>query len=102
MYRILGCNIMNNVRVHVYISGRVQGVFFRHNTIKKAVELGLTGWVRNRFDGKVEAVFEGAPMQVNEMIQWCRKGEPPAKVTDVQEVWEEPTREFNSFSISYE
>ncbi|MCL7415003.1 MAG: acylphosphatase [ANME-2 cluster archaeon] len=89
-------------RVHLIISGKVQGVYFRYHTMEKAVELGLYGWVKNRIDGEVEAVFEGAPIQVNEMVQWCRTGPPHANVTDVQEVWEEPTGEFGSFRIKYD
>jgi acylphosphatase len=92
---------MNNIRVHLYISGKVQGVFFRHNTFKKAVELGLTGRVKNLSDGKVEAIFEGAPFQVHEMIEWCRTGPPLANITAVEEIHEEPTGEFDSFNISY-
>ena len=93
---------MNTIRVHLYISGKVQGVFFRHNTLEKAVDLGLTGWVKNRSDGKVEAVFEGVPHQVHEMINWCRTGPPHAHVTDITETWEEPMGEYTSFNIRYE
>lgn len=92
---------MSNIRVHLYISGKVQGVFFRHNTMKKAHELGLVGWVMNRPDKKVETVFEGDDQQVNGMIQWCRLGPPHSNVTNVEEIWEEPTGEFSSFSIRY-
>lgn len=92
---------MSDIRVHLIISGRVQGVFFRHNTMKKAVELGLKGWVKNLPDGNVEAVFEGIPKQVHEMIRWCHMGPPSAHVENVGEVWEEPTGEFSSFEIGY-
>lgn len=88
-------------RVHLYISGRVQGVFFRHNTMKRAMELGLTGWVRNRSDGTVETVFEGPLKQVREMIEWSHSGVPHAVVTDVDEKWEDPTGEFDSFGVMY-
>ena len=92
---------MDCIRAHLYISGRVQGVFFRHNTMKKAIELGLTGWVRNRSDGAVETVFEGPLRQVQEMIEWCHLGVPPAVVTGVDEEWEDPTGEFDSFGVRY-
>jgi acylphosphatase len=93
---------MTATRVHLLITGRVQGVYFRHHTMEKAVELGLKGWVRNRADGKVEAVFEGAHAQVNEMIHWCQTGPAHANVTNVQEVWEEPVGENGPFRIKYD
>ncbi len=93
---------MTVTRVHLFISGKVQGVYFRHYTKEKAVELGLKGWVKNRMDGKVETVFEGASEQVNEMVHWCQTGPAHANVTNVQEVWEEPTGETGSFRIKYD
>jgi acylphosphatase len=92
---------MNNTRVHLFISGKVQGVFFRHNTYKKARELELSGWVKNISDGRVEVVIEGNQDQVDEMVGWCNRGRPPAKVTDVEEIWEEPRGEFDSFETIY-
>ena len=88
-------------QMHLLVRGLVQGVFFRHNTLKKAVELGLTGWVKNLPDRNVEAVFEGSPQKVHEMIQWCHTGPPSADVKNVQEIWEEPTCEFSSFDLRY-
>jgi acylphosphatase len=93
---------MTMTRVHLIISGKVQGVYFRHHTLEKAMELGLKGWVKNRVDGKVEAVFEGAHEPVNEMIHWCRTGPAHANVTDVQETWEEPAGENIPFRIRYD
>jgi len=93
---------MTTIRVHLLITGRVQGVYFRHHTKEKALELGLKGWVRNRVDGRVEAVFEGVPAQVIEMIDWCQTGPTHANVTDVQEVWEEPAGENGPFRIKYD
>jgi len=92
---------MSDIRVHLIISGRVQGVFYRHNTMKKAVELELKGWVKNLPDGNVEAIFEGIPKRVHEMIRWCHMGPPFADVKNVEEVWEEPTDEFSSFDLRY-
>jgi len=87
-------------RAHVWISGRVQGVWFRAHTRDKAMELGIKGWVRNLPDGRVEAVFEGEEEQVKKMIEWCYVGSPLAKVDDVQVKWEEPRNEFD-FIIKY-
>ena len=71
-------------RVHVVISGQVQGVWYRASAKQKAEELGLTGWVKNTVDGNVEAVFEGEKALVDEMIAWCWKGPPLARVADVK------------------
>ncbi|MCF8049593.1 MAG: acylphosphatase [Desulfobacterales bacterium] len=86
-------------RAHVMISGRVQGVFFRDETRDAAGRVGVTGWVRNTADGRVEAVFEGRPPAVEEMIRWCWDGSPSAKVDDVQVKKEEYQGEFGSFSV---
>ena len=88
------------VRAHVWFSGRVQGVFFRANTEKKAKELSVNGWVRNLPDGRVEAIFEGEEPQVNALIEWCRTSQPYAKVSDVEIRWEEPQGE-KGFRIRY-
>ena len=87
--------------VHVVISGRVQGVWFRANTKQKAEELGLTGWVRNTSDGCVEAVFEGEEKLVNEMIKWCHKGPSLANVENVEIKKQNTTNEYDDFSIRY-
>jgi len=63
----------DHVRVHVIISGRVQGVFFRMETQRAARRLGVVGWVRNLPDGTVEAVLEGSRSQVDAMLDWCRR-----------------------------
>ncbi|MEQ9172336.1 MAG: acylphosphatase [Rhodospirillales bacterium] len=69
--------------VHVVISGRVQGVWFRGWTCEQARALALTGWVRNRRDGSVEAVFSGSPDAVHRMIEHCRQGPPAARVDNI-------------------
>ena len=89
------------VRAHVYISGKVQGVFFREYTRNKAKSLGIKGWVRNLRDGRVEAVFEGEKEKVNKMISWCHKGSPYSKVEKVEVKWEEYRGEFNDFEIRW-
>ena len=92
---------MGKVRVHVFIEGRVQGVFFRANIREEASLLGLTGWVRNCWDGRVEAVFEGEKEKVERVIAWCKKGPPGAMVRDVEINWEQVTGEYETFSIEY-
>jgi len=69
----------------VRIEGRVQGVWYRKWTIDQAAARGLSGWVRNRIDGSVEAVFSGSERSVDEMVALCRKGPPAARVTSVSE-----------------
>jgi acylphosphatase len=86
-------------RAHLIISGRVQGVFFRAETRRTAQSLGVNGWVRNRPEGTVEAVFEGSDEAVKKAVEWCRTGPPMAKVDDVRVTWEENSSEFDRFSI---
>jgi len=74
----------DRVRAHVFVSGRVQGVYYRANTRDTARELDLDGWVRNLDDGRVEAVFEGPREAVEPMIEWCHEGSPAASVEDVE------------------
>ena len=70
--------------------GRVQGVFFRDETRRRARSLGVAGWVANRRDGSVEAVFEGPRETVESMVGWCGRGPSGARVDDVQTAWEDP------------
>jgi acylphosphatase len=92
---------MENVRARVVIEGRVQGVFFRHHTQEMAIRLGVKGWVKNRRDGCVEAVFEGDRKQVGQIIQWCHQGPSEARVTKVYVTWEIYTGEFEDFYVTY-
>jgi acylphosphatase len=78
------------VRRRVVVHGRVQGVFFRDSTRSRAAELGVTGWVSNRSDGAVEAVFEGSPDAVAAMVDWARQGPRSADVYRVEESEESP------------
>lgn len=89
-----------NLRAHVFISGRVQGVSFRWFTQRKAQELKLTGWTRNLWDGRVEAVFEGKAEAVRQAVAWCHHGEPPARVSEVDVTYAPYTGEFSSFRIT--
>ncbi|BAY89902.1 MULTISPECIES: acylphosphatase [unclassified Tolypothrix] len=78
------------IRAHVFVSGRVQGVGYRYATVDTASQLGLTGWVRNLPDSRVEAVFEGVQEVVEEMVRWCHSGPPAAIVKNVAVDYEEP------------
>lgn len=88
------------VRAHLYISGRVQGVFFRETTRERALEVGVTGWVRNLKNGRVEAVFEGEKEKVDKMIEYCRKGSRLSRVSNVEVKWENPEG-LKDFKIVY-
>ncbi len=77
------------VRAHVWVSGRVQGVFFRAYAEDEAAFRRVAGWIRNAPDGRVEAVFEGTQDAVEAMIQWCHRGSPASRVTEVDITWEE-------------
>ncbi len=84
---------MGSKRVRVLVSGQVQGVFFRAECASRARRLGLGGLVRNLPDGRVEAVFEGDPVGVDEMVEWCHTGPRWAQVESVEVVAEEPRGE---------
>ncbi|MEJ5377892.1 MAG: acylphosphatase [bacterium] len=91
----------DSVQAHVWISGRVQGVFFRSNTQQQAQARGLRGWVRNLPDGRVEAVFQGDPKKVEEMLHWCHQGPSGAWVKEVEVIWETPAQNLAGFRIAY-
>jgi acylphosphatase len=86
-------------RVHVSVSGSVQGVFFRASCIERARELGVAGWVRNTLDGRVEAEFEGADAAVRAILAWCGEGPPLARVGSVEIRDEPPTGELGFRAI---
>lgn len=86
-------------RLHLWVAGRVQGVFFRDSAREEAQRLGATGWIRNLPDGRVEAVAEGPEEAVDRFCGWCRQGPPDARVEHV-EAEEEPARgEFEAFRV---
>jgi len=87
------------IRAHAFFEGLVQGVFFRANTQKCALSMGLTGWVRNRADGGVEAVFEGEEEAVRAAIEWCAAKQPHARVERRTVEFADATDEFGTFSI---
>ena len=86
-------------RRRVVVSGRVQGVFFRDTIRRRADGAGVGGWVRNRPDGKVEAVFEGDPSAVEELVEFCRRGPSRAEVEAVEVIEEEPEG-LDGFDVS--
>ncbi len=92
---------MEETRAHVFVSGKVQGVYYRASTRDAAREKGIDGWVRNLDDGRVEAVFEGEKDGVEAMVRWCHKGSRRAEVEDVEVEWEDATGEFDGFEVRY-
>jgi acylphosphatase len=86
------------IRRHVIVRGTVQGVFFRASCQREALRVGAAGWVANRPDGTVEAVFEGSDDVVDHMVRWCRSGPPRATVTDV-EVTSQEARGGTGFEV---
>lgn len=92
---------MDKRRVHVWIKGRVQGVFFRAFTRDTALMEGVAGWVRNLPDGRVEAVFEGDAHKVERMVAWCHEGSPMSRVDQVETVEEAYRGESDVFQIGY-
>ena len=92
---------MAEVKAHLFITGRVQGVFFRACTREEAQKRNLTGWVRNLYDGRVEAVFEGEEEAVKSMISWCHSGPLHAVVNDVSVKIGKPGGEFTDFDIRH-
>lgn len=90
-----------NVRVSVIVHGRVQGVSFRHYTCRRALELGVTGWVRNLPDGSVEGLFEGDEPAVQALVEWCRNGPPTARIERLDIHSGAYSGEFNTFATAY-
>ena len=89
------------IRVHLFISGKVQGVYFRSETKHKADSHGVKGWVRNLPDDRVEAVFEGEEEAVKTLIDFCRRGPAGARVKKIVLTWEEPVGTLEGFKVKY-
>ena len=92
---------MEKKSARVIIHGWVQGVYFRAFTRDQARSLGLTGWVRNRRDGTVEALFEGEKDKVDEMVAWCKRGSPSSRVEQVEVSSGPFSGDFDDFQIRY-
>jgi acylphosphatase len=88
-------------RVEIQVLGRVQGVFFRSQTAKKAKELNLTGWVKNEEDSSVKIVAEGEEENLKNLIEWTKEGPLLARVDKIEVEWEEGKGEFEKFEIKY-
>jgi len=86
-------------RVHIFISGLVQGVYFRQNTKRKAMDADVMGWIKNLPDGRVETVFEGDSEKIKAMIKWVGQGPKNARVQDVKINQEEHKGEFKKFKV---
>jgi acylphosphatase len=89
------------VRAHVFVTGRVQGVFFRVETRSEAKKHSIKGWIRNLSDGRVEAVFEGEEKDLKILIQFCKHGPLGARVTNADVIWERYSGEFRDFEMRY-
>jgi len=88
-----------NKRLHLIIHGKVQEVFFRDNTRKKAQSLGLTGWVKNNSDGTVEAMIEGEENKLKDLLEFCKQSPESSQVDNLEEHWEDCKDEFTEFQI---
>ncbi len=88
-------------RLHIIVYGIVQGVGYRYSTYRKALQLGIKGWVRNKSDGSVEAIFEGPRDKLEEMLSWCQKGPSGAIVSDICFSWEDGPPQYGNFEIHH-
>ena len=98
--RVTGRSLLK-ARFRAVAHGRVQGVSFRYYAVREARRLGLTGWIANRWDGTVEAVAEGERKDLIRFKSFLIRGSPTSRVDRVEVSWEEPTGEYESFSVRY-
>lgn len=92
---------MADIGMHVYVSGQVQGVAFRYTAIRQARSLGVTGWVKNLHDGRVELLLEGEDSTVRQMVEWCHQGPRAAHVTNVKEEIVPYSGKYHSFDVRF-
>ena len=92
---------MTDQRVRIFVTGKVQGVFFRQALKIKAKQNNVFGWVRNLQDGRVEAILEGQDENVNVLVEWCHGGPANARVEDVDIRSEKYSNEFSNFEVLY-
>lgn len=95
------CGVSRMVRAQILVTGRVQGVFFRAFAQERAVALGLTGWVKNLPDGRVEVLAEGEQSQVDELIAVLKQGPPLSYVERAEVLWQDYLGEFDNFRITW-
>lgn len=88
-------------QLHAFVTGRVQGVFFRDTTEKKAKELGLTGWVRNTSDGRVEVLAQGGRKELQKLLDFLEEGSSAANVDDVDHQFTDGDEQYEEFSVRY-
>lgn len=88
-------------RIHVLVSGKVQGVFFRANTRHVASQMGLKGYVKNLQDGSVEVVAEGRKNVLDDFIEFCKKGPKGSEIENVDVRWDKPKNEFKAFDVRF-
>lgn len=88
---------MDEIRLHLLVTGRVQGVWYRATTRAEARDLGLRGWVRNLPDGRVEVLAEGPRGALEALLAWCHRGPPLARVDQIQVTWEPAEGGFVGF-----
>lgn len=93
--------VLEKKRLHAVVTGRVQGVGFRYFVQQHAAKLELTGWVRNQWDGSVELIAEGNPLNLQDLLKNLHRGPSSATVTDVDFAWQTATGEFRSFRIKF-
>lgn len=86
---------------HIIVKGRVQGVFFRDYTRRQALQLNLTGWVRNLRDGTVEAILSGSEKNISSMLEWLKEGSPHSRVDSLQIEEIEVDDTYTSFEVRY-
>jgi len=88
-------------RIHIFITGRVQGVFFRQSTRVMAIKNSVNGWVRNLDDGRVEIVAEGEIQNIDNLVTWCKTGPANSRVDEFELLDEDFTGEFENFDVRY-
>ena len=88
-------------RIHIFVTGRVQGVFFRQSTKVMAIKNNVKGWVRNLDDGRVEIIGEGEIQDIENLIQWCKTGPANSRVDEFELSEENFTDEFENFEVRY-
>ena len=88
-------------RIHIFVTGRAQGVFFRQSTRVMAIKNNVNGWVCNLDDGRVEIVVEGEESNINDLVDWCKTGPANSRVDEFELLEEEATGEFENFEVRY-
>ncbi len=88
-------------RIHIFVTGRVQGVFFRQSTRVMAIKNNVNGWVRNLGDGRVEIVAEGQESNINALAEWCKTGPANSRIDEFELIDENSTGEFKIFEVRY-